>query len=221
MATIAFSPPSASGWTAADLVERFGPIPLWRVRHDPAPGAATEQDVLDIHAREKRLFELVDGVLLEKAVGVQESVLAVAIAHWLKSYLQTAGLGVVLGADGMARLAPGLVRIPDVSFVAWERFPGRRVPKQAFLTSGPDLAVEVLSPGNTAREMSRKLADYFAAGVRLVWYVDPAKRTVEVFHAADRSVVLGEGGALDGGDVLPGFTLPVARLFGELGPAPA
>ena len=221
MATITFSPPQATDWTAADLVDRFGPIPLWRVRHEPAPGTATEQDVLDVYAREKRLCELVDGVLLEKTVGIQESFLAVLIARLIGNFLETAALGIVLGADGMAKLAPGLVRIPDVSFIAWEGFPTRRVPNQPFLTSGPDLAVEVLNPSNTAKEMSRKLTDYFGAGVRLVWYVDPVKRSVEVFTAVDRSVVSREGDTLDGGDVLPGFAVPVARLFEELAPSTA
>ena len=60
------SAPLSTDWTAADLVDRFGPIPLWRLRLDALAGAATERDVIDIHAREKRLYELVDGVLLEK-----------------------------------------------------------------------------------------------------------------------------------------------------------
>jgi hypothetical protein len=64
-------------WTVADLLNRFGPILLRRVRQDPAPGSATEQDVIDIHDKEKRLYELVDGVLVEKTMGIQESYLAV------------------------------------------------------------------------------------------------------------------------------------------------
>src|SRR5262249_5776346 len=116
-------------WTAADLVEVFGPIPLWRVRFGPYPGGATEQAVLDILAREKRLCELVDGILVEKTVGVQESHLAVLMAHLILVFLKDHDLGTVLGADGMARLAPGLLRIPDVSFVRWERLPGRVIPK--------------------------------------------------------------------------------------------
>ncbi len=207
-------------WTAADLVERFGPIPLWRVRMVPAPGTATEQDVIDIHDRTDRLCELVDGVLVEKTMGIQESYLALLIGGIINEFLRASALGIALGADGMTKLAPGLIRIPDVSFVRWERFPGRVVPSIAFLVSGPDLAVEVLSPSNTAKEMDRKLKDYFASGVRLVWYVDPVKRTAEVFTAVGQSVVLGEGDTLDGGDVLPGFALPLARVFEELGPSP-
>ena len=86
-----------------------------------------------------------------------------------------------------------------------------------FMT-GPDLAVEVLSPSNTAQEMERKLHDYFAAGVLLVWYVDPVARTVEVFTAADQSVVLRQDQSLTGAPVLPGFLLPLSKLFAELEP---
>ena len=217
MATLTPSPP-ATGWTAADLFERFGPIPLRRVRFDPEPGSATEDDVLDVHRREKRLCELVDGVLVEKTAGYQESYLAVLIARLIGNHAAAAGLGVVLGADSMARLAPGLIRIPDVSFIPWDPNGDRKIPKMPFVPGAPSLAVEVLSPSNTAREMARKLTDYFEAGVRVVWYVDPAKRTVEVFTSPDRPVVLREGDTLDGGEVLPGFAVPVAVLFADLGP---
>lgn len=210
--------PLATDWTAADLVERFGPIPLWRICQDPAPGTATEQDVIDIHGREKRFFELVAGVLVEKTVGVQESYLAVLIATYLTVYVREHSLGIVLGADGMTRLAPGLIRIPDVSFIPWERHPDRRVPALPFVPFAPDLAVEVLSPSNTAKEMDRKLKDYFASGVRLVWYVDPVQRTAEVFTSLDNSIVLREEDSLNGGGVLPGFSLPLAQVFAELGP---
>ena len=213
------SSPAVPDWTAADLVEHFGPIPLWRVRMIPAPGTATEQDVVEIQVRTGRLCELVDGVLVEKTVGIQESFLAALILRVIGNFIEASGLGVVLGADGMAKLAPGLIRIPDVSFVRWERFPGRVVPAIPFLEPGPDLVVEVISPSNTAKEMDQKLKDYFASGVRLVWYIDPVKRTAEVFTAVGQSVVIRDDQALDGGDVLPGFTPPLATLFAELEPA--
>ncbi len=205
-------------YTAADLYELFGPIPLRRIRFGPAPGAATEQDVLDIYACEKRLYELVDGILVEKTVGFQEAYLALLLGRLIGNFLEAQKLGFALGADGMARLAPGLLRIPDVSYFRWERFPGRLIPSIAFAEFAPDLAVEVLSPSNTTKEMNRKLDDYFKTGVRLVWFIDPKKRTVEVFTAVDRSTVLQESDTLDGGDVLPGFSVPLSQLFGELAP---
>jgi Uma2 family endonuclease len=207
---------TAPEWTAADLVAHFGPIPLRRIRPDPPPGAATEQDVLDIYEREKRLYELVDGVLVEKTMGTQQSYLALWLGGILNEFARRHSLGFALGSDGMARLAPGLVRIPDVSFVSWDQFPARKVPRLAMLNGAPALAVEVLSPSNTQEEMDRKLRDFFAAGVRLVWYIDDARRTVQVFTAVDQSTVLREPDSLTGDPVLPGFTLPLADLFADL-----
>jgi Uma2 family endonuclease len=203
-------------WTVADLLARFGPILYARIRHNPPPGTATEQDVIDIHDREDRLYELVDGVLVEKAVGLQESFLAEVLARLLGNYADQHDLGFILGADGMARLAPGMVRIPDVSFVSWRQFPNRSIPRVPMLNFAPDLAVEVLRPSNTAREMDRKLHDYFAAGVRLVWYVDPVPRTVQAFTAVDQGMVLAENEELTGDPVLPSFVLPVRELFARL-----
>ena len=80
----------------------------------------------------------------------------------------------------------------------------------------PDLAVEVLSESNTAEEMARKLREYFAAGVRLVWMIDPRDRTATVFTGPELSRMLDETHTLDGGDVLPGFQLPLRDLFAEL-----
>jgi Uma2 family endonuclease len=204
-------------WTVADLFTRFGPILHGRIRQNPLPGSGTEQDVLDIHDRENRLYELVDGVLVEKTMGIQESYLAAFLIQLLGDFLIHHDLGFVLGADGMARLAPGLIRIPDVSFVSWQRVPDRRVPRVPILGFAPDLAVEILSPSSTRQEMERKLHDYFAAHVRLVWYVDPVQRTVQVFTGVDRFIVLHEDQSLSGEPVLAGFILPLRDLFARLG----
>ena len=91
--------------------------------------------------------------------------------------------------------------------------PGSQAAQGADSPLAPDLAVEVLSKSNTKPEMKRKLGEYFEAGVRLVWMVDPRKRTVRVHTAADQSFLIKEGESLDGGDVLPGFVLPLRELF--------
>ena len=202
-------------WTAVDLVERLGAIPLDRVRTTPSPGSATERDVIEIHDQENRLCELLDGTLLEKTMGSFESYLALYLGHLLTTFVAENHLGIVLGADGMLRLAPGLVRIPDVSFVSWDRLPGRTFPREEIWRLAPDLAVEVISRGNTRQEMTRKLADYFSAGVRLVWYVYPAACEVQVYEALDKCVTLAVQDTLDGGSVLPGFRLPLATLFAQ------
>lgn len=202
------------GLTLADLVERFGPMPDGRIRTDPPPGTATEQDVIDIEARESRLCELVDGVLVEKTVGYYESYLAVQLGYFLAGFVRRRRLGVVAGEAGMMRLSAGLVRIPDVSFVSWNRFPERRVPRVPIADLAPDLAVEVISPNNTVREMERKLQDFLAAGVQLVWYVYPERQEIHVY-TAERHDVLTIEQELSGGDVLPGFGLPLRQLFEE------
>lgn len=203
----------AAELTVVDLVEKFGAIPAYRIRNQPAPGTATEQDVIEIASHKERLCELVDGVLVEKTMGNYESCLAALLIHFLWAFVREHDLGYVLSTDGMARLGPGLVRIPDASFVAWDRLPERRVPRDPIAKLAPDLAVEVLSKSNTKREMSRKLDDYFAAGVRLVWYVDPRTESVQCYTSPTASTLVKSPEALDGGEVLPGFVLPLKKLF--------
>ena len=110
------------------------------------------------------------------------------------------------------------MRIADVAFIRWERFPNGKLPREPIPALAPDLAIEVLSKGNTEREMQRKLRDYFEAGVRLVWYIDPESRTATVYTATDQSAAIDSDGVLDGGDVLPGFTLSLTELFAKAGP---
>lgn len=200
--------------TLTELVRLFGPMPAWRIRSVPAPGTATEPDVVEIERSENRLCELVDGVLVEKVVGFYESILAIALARRLGDFVEAHNLGVVTGEGGMIRLFPGLVRIPDVAFASWKEFP-EGVTDEPVPEIVPDLAVEVLSEGNTKQEMDRKLSDYFDAGVRLVWLVEPRKKTVEVFSARDASIVLDENATLTGDEVLPGFSLPLKSLFAK------
>jgi Uma2 family endonuclease len=112
-----------------------------------------------------------------------------------------------------------LVRAPDLAFTYLDRTPDRRVPDEPVPDLAPDLAVEVLSEGNTREEMERKPKEYFFSEVQLVWYVDPRTRTVRVYTPPDRVVELGTADALDGGTVLPGFSVRVAQLFEQPGPA--
>lgn len=207
------SPPTKV--TLIDLSQRFGPMPAWRIRTVPAPGTATEEDVIEIEARENRLCELFDGVLVEKTVGYWESYLAVELVTALWNFVKPRKLGIVSGEAGMMRLFPGLVRIPDAAFAGRDKFLDRRIPREPIPALVPDLAVEILSEGNTAEEMSEKLAEYFEAGVRLVWYFDPRQRTAQVFTGPETVELLQETDTLTGGDVLPGFTLSLREFFQE------
>ncbi len=199
--------------TIAEVLERLPGYPASRIRVRPAPGTATERDVIEVHDREGRLCELIDGVLVEKVMGYYESRVAAVLIFLIERHLQSSPLGIVAGADGMMRLAPGLVRIPDVSFVDWARLPGRQVPRAPIPDLVPDLAIEVLSEGNSPQEMTRKVREYFATGVRLVWLFQPDDRSVEVHTSPDRSTVLPQGDMLDGGDVLPGFSIRVGEVY--------
>ena len=116
--------------TIADLLEQFGPIPASRIRHDPPPGAGTEEDVIEIEAHEDRLYELIDGVLVEKVMGYYEAYLASLLGRSIGNYAEEHDLGIVAKADGTLKIFPEQVRIPDVSFVRWEQLPGRRLPAE-------------------------------------------------------------------------------------------
>ncbi len=202
--------------TLADLFERFGPMPASRIRRTPAPGTATARDALAIHRREGKMCELVDGVLVEKAMGYEESLLAVEIIFLLESYIRGKKLGVIASEGGMFRLSPQLMRIPDVSFVSLSRLPGGKPPRGPMPAIAPNLAVEILSKSNTDREMSRRLSDYFESGVELVWFVEPRVRTIKVYTSRDKLTVLKGSQVLTGGIVLPGFKVRVADIFKKL-----
>jgi Uma2 family endonuclease len=201
----------------AELLERLGGVPLDRIRFQPPPGTATVDDVLEIEAHEDRLCELVDGVLVEKPMGYVESRIAILVSTALQTFVEAHDLGVVTGESGMFRFPENLVRMPDVAFASWDQFPGRELPDEGAPQIVPDLAVEVLSKSNTRAEMARKLREYFNVGARLVWFVDPPTKSVSVYTSPTKFKVLTAADSLDGGKVLPGFSLPVANLFKNLG----
>jgi hypothetical protein len=100
-----------------EVLEQLGDIDPRQVRLYPAPGKATEQDPIRFNDRKERLCELVDGILVEKVMGVPEAFLASWLGHLLWQFLEKHDLGFIAGADGPGRLRPGLVRVPDLSFV--------------------------------------------------------------------------------------------------------
>jgi Uma2 family endonuclease len=204
--------------TVADLLRRLGDIPAKRVLLDPPPGTATERDLVAcLHASNKRLVELVDGVLVEKAMGWRESALAGVILHYILSYLDKHDLGIALTADGPVRLRPRRIRIPDACFISWDRLPPD-AEKKAVLRAIPNLAVEVISKGNTRREVEMKLRDYFKAGVELVWVIYPKTQTAHVHMSSGGRTQVAKEGKLDGGKVLPGFSLSLKKLFSRIRP---
>jgi Uma2 family endonuclease len=199
----------------AQLLRRLGNIPAFRLRLQPPPGTATERDLVRHNESKHKtaICELVDGTLVEKAMGWVESAIAVLISTSLSNFVRPRKLGEVLGADGMQRLVPGLVRVPDVSFFASERLSRSQHGDAPVAPGAGDLVVEVVSKSNTKAEIARKLGEYFAAGSRLAWVVEPKPKTVRVHTSPGEFVILGLDDSLDGGKVLPGFRLPVRELF--------
>lgn len=199
----------------AEWLRLLGDVPVERVIFNPCPGTATEADLLRLVAQD-RLCELVAGTLVEKPVGYWESLIALNLATTLANFVNSLGLGAVSGADTTLRMKSGHIRLPDVAFISTDRLPKTR---EAIPSLGPDLAVEVLSESNTSAEMNQKLREFFQSGTRLAWIIDPAARNVAVYERAGLPArILDVTMALDGGEVLPGFTMPVAELFRNVPP---
>ena len=214
-------PPVAprAGLTAEDLLSLFGPIPLDRVCWDPFPGTATFDDCERLNEAGRR-YELIDGILLEKAVGLRESEIAADILRLSYSWDPKKELSRWTGADGFVRLFPaGRTRAPDVSCFLRENLPDGRLPTDPIPALTPDFCVEVLSESNTREEIDGKLDDLFASGCRLAWVVDPRARTARIVTpAADgprpwRDETVGDDATLAGDPVLPGFAAPLAELL--------
>lgn len=146
-------------------------------------------------------------------MGKRESVIAGLVVTLLNNFARPRQLGIVAGEQGMIRMLMGNVRMPDVAFFRREDLPGGRLPDEAAPRFAPALAVEVLSPSNTAAEMAIKLREYFDNGVKVVWMLDPPTQTVRVHDAADRFRHLNRDDTLDGGDLLPGLSVRVGELF--------
>lgn len=160
--------------------------------------------------------ELVRGLLVrEPPAGFEHGRRAARIATALDRYAREHDLGVVVAAETGFVLAedPPTVRAPDAAFVSKARLPADPVPP-GFARLAPDLAVEIASPSHAMAELYGKAIDYLEAGTREVWVVDPQTRTVTVFRPDGGLRLLREADALEGGDILPGFRLPVAEIFG-------
>jgi Uma2 family endonuclease len=201
--------------STAALAQRLA-VPSQRIRLVPAPGTATVADVIHVQDHEGVSCELIDGTLVEKTVGLLESGLGMFLGRLLGEFVDSHNLGIVTGMDGTFELMPHLVRIPDVAFTSWDRLPGRRYPTAPVPAIAPNLAVEVLSRSNTPGEMALKRRDYFAAGVELVWEVDPPSRMVAVYTSPTAMRTLTVADTLDGAPVLPGFAVGVDAVFAEL-----
>ncbi len=163
------------------------------------------------------IAEVVNGEVVETSpAGARHGKTSLRVGVLLSNYVYDQGLGEVFsdqtsyvleGAQGDIRL----MRVPDVSFIAKGNLPEGGVP-EGFFYQAPDLAVEIVSPGDTATDVIRRVTDYLRAGTKAVWVVYPETRQVAV-HTGSGATILSQGQALEGGAALPGFSAPVSALF--------
>lgn len=175
----------------------------------------TAEDLFVVSASSDQRFELDRGALVRMPpAGAVHSAIALRLGRLLAEHVDAAALGVVVGADCGFVLArqPDVVRAPDAAFVARERVPPAG-PPSGFWPLAPDLAVEVASPSDRVEDLDEKIAQYFAAGTRLVWVVHPRTRAVHVYRSSAEVHIRRDPDDLDGGDVLPAFRCQVSRLF--------
>ena len=179
------------------------------------PVPMTAEELFDLPDDDYR-YELVEGELIRMApTGGEHGVLTVRIGRILDEYVEAHDLGICSGAETgfILQRAPDSVRAPDAAFIAKARIPETGIPK-TYWPCAPDLAVEVTSPSDRFSAVQTKIAEYFSAGTRLVWVIEPATRTVYVYRSPRDVQALGEDDELSGEDVLPGFRYAVRRLFG-------
>jgi len=173
----------------------------------------TADELLQAHMPNKRT-ELVRGALrVREPPGAMHGRVAMNLALELGAHVRHTGAGALFAAETGFKLEtdPDTVRAPDVAFVRRERVPPADTTGYAELA--PDLVVEVLSPGDRPGEVLAKVADWLSAGTRLVWVVDPLRRLARVYrHDGTETIVTSEE-SLDGEDVLPGFSCPLATVL--------
>ena len=211
-------PPVADAVTAAEIVAQFGDVPLFRIVMDPAPGTATEEDIDRVKRETGRLCELIDGTLIEKAVGAESDLMGLELATLVRNAIRGKKIGWVLGAQAFLRLTGRRLRAADVAVVLAYQIPSGRFPSEpAYPDLYPDLAIEILSPSNRPGEMRRKRQDFFAAGTRLIWQIDPAAGTCEIYTSVEEpDETIAADGLLDGRDVIPGLSIPLAAVLGAV-----
>lgn len=173
----------------------------------------TPEDLLSMPDGDR--YELVDGRLVEKNIGTKSSWVASELLFRIRSFLERHPLGWVLMEVSYRCFAEdsGKLRRPDVSFLRQGKLPNEELP-DGHCPVAPDLAAEVISPNDTQYEVSAKVEEYLAAGVSLVWVVNPNTRTVQVYRREQSEAkYLHESDELTGEDVLPGFSCQLRDIF--------
>jgi len=174
----------------------------------------TAEDLLRM-PQESIRSDLMRGELIRMTpAGARHGQIAIKFGARLDVFVTGRNLGIVFTAETGFILSrdPDTVRGPDVAFVSRERIPPEGVP-EGFWPMAPDLAIEVVSPGDTAADVETKACDYLDAGTRLVWVVNPKTQRVTEYRSLSDIRMLTVNDTLDGADVIPGFSLPLKELF--------
>ena len=174
-------------------------------------GLATLQDLLNT-PKDGNKYELVDGEIVVSPAGMRHSEVAGNITGLIWEFLQRNPIGKVYTSDVGIAFPNGNVRSPDVTFVSIGKLPEGRSP-ETFGELIPDLAMEVLSPSDSLKELGKKIGEFLENGVPLVWLVDPARQTVTVYRSLTETQQLTSKDMITAEPVLPGFSVPVSRFF--------
>ena len=199
-----------------DFFASLGDVPIERVLFYPPPGTVNGAYHEAIDGRvDGVLVELVNRTLVEKPMGQEESILGVSLLLPVATFVKQHKLGHVAMADGIAKMSGGNRRQPDIAVYLKADYPGGVRPKENATSLPPRLVVEIISEGNTEAEMAMKLVEYFASGCRLAYLVYPETKTARRYTSPTQVTDIAADGTLDGGDVLPGFTVELASIFEE------
>ncbi len=228
--TLLVDPPAVAANRVGDVAERQSPplrngdafraslggIPWHRIIFNPPPRTVSGSFYDAIEGRlGEHLVELVDGTLVEKPVGLDESRIAANLLTDLNVVVRQQKLGFVAGEAGTVRMSGGNRRMPDVAVYLRADYPEGQRPKDKVPTLPPRLAVEVLSEDNTPAEIDMKLRELFASGCRLAYVIDPKQQAARRYTSADDVTTVDAAGTLDGGDVVPGFAVKLADILAD------
>lgn len=175
----------------------------------------TAEELLEISTDTSRVYELRKGKLtIMSPAGSNHGKLALRIGARIQVFVEDNDLGETFAAETGFKVEtnPDTVLAPDASFVAKDRLPPGGTPA-AFFPGSPDLAVEVVSPGDLASEIQSKIQEWLVCGTKLIWIVEPKTRTVTIYRADGSAAILDDSETLDGEDVIPGFLMPLKALF--------
>jgi Uma2 family endonuclease len=160
------------------------------------------------------LYEIIDGKRTVKTMGFLASIIASSLGRKLGNFAEDRKIGLVI-LESIYRFSDAVSRRPDISLVSFEQL--AKIPDlqsdPAEPELAPKLAIEVISPTNTAALVEAKIFKYFATGVEVVWVVYPTQQRIHVYESPDACKIVGIGDTLEGGKVLPGFAMPVAEVF--------